>query len=75
MGPKFGRPFKKNGVLGLCLDMDKGELSFSLDGDYMGVGYTDAALKQGPLYPAVALVHEAGCKLITGLKVPACHSH
>lgn len=31
-GPNFGKRFKKNGVLGICLDMNKGTLSFALDG-------------------------------------------
>ena len=49
--------FKKKGVLGCLLDMNKGTLSFSLNGEFMGVAFTDQNLKKGPLYPAVALLH------------------
>jgi len=31
----------------------------------MGIAYSNDALKKGPIYPAVALLHCAGCKLET----------
>ena len=34
--------------------MDKGQLSFSLDGEFMGVAFEDEELKNGPIYPAIA---------------------
>jgi len=51
--------------------MTKGELSFALDGTYMGVAFQDKALKKGPLYAAVSLLHKAGCLLITGKELPS----
>lgn len=51
--------------------MNKGTLSFSLNGELMGTPYTDLKLKKGPIYPAVSLLHCAGCKLITGKLIPA----
>jgi hypothetical protein len=51
--------------------MNKGTLSFSLNGELMGTAYTDNNLKKGPIYPAVSLLHSAGCKLVTGKPVPA----
>ena len=60
-GPQYGKRFKKTGVLGVFLNMDKGTLSFSLNNEDLGVAYTDAELTRGPLYPAVALLHCSGC--------------
>ena len=51
--------------------MSTGVLAFSLNGEYMGVAYRDPKLTVGPVYPAVALLHCAGCKLRSGLKVPS----
>jgi len=56
-GNQYGKRFKKKGVLGCLLDMNKGTLSFSLNGEFMGVAFSDQNLKKGPLYPAVALLH------------------
>jgi len=70
-GVAYGKKFKKEGVLGVCLDMNKGTLSFGLDGQSFGVAYQSPALKKGPIYPAVALLHAAGCKLISGKPVPS----
>ena len=69
-GPQYGKRFKKEGVLGVFLDMNRGILSFALNGEYFGVAYTNEALKKGPIYPAVSLLHCAGCKIVTGLKAP-----
>lgn len=70
IGGPFGKKFKKTGVLGICLDMTKGSLSFALDGEYMGEAYKAEALKKGPAYAAVSLLHQAGCTLETGKPVP-----
>lgn len=70
VGPGYGEKFKTRGTLGVCLNMDKGTLSFALDGQYWGVAYQNESLKKGPIYPAVALLHCAGCKLITQKPVP-----
>lgn len=40
-GPAYGKRFKKEGVLGICLNMNKGTLSFSLNGEFMGIAFTD----------------------------------
>ncbi len=37
----------------------------------MGVAYKDAKLTSGTIYPAVALLHCAGCKIKSGLSVPS----
>ena len=57
VGPKYGKGFKKQGTLGVYLDMEKGTLSFALDGEYMGIAFEDEELKKGPIYPAIALLH------------------
>ena len=69
-GPKFGKGFKKAGTLGVFLDMNRGILSFSLDGEFLGIAFEDEELKKGPIYPAAALLHIAGCTLVTGRPAP-----
>jgi hypothetical protein len=46
--------------------MNKGTLSFALDGVSMGVAFTSDGLKKGTIYPAVSLLHCAGCKIRIG---------
>jgi hypothetical protein len=41
IGQPYGKPFKKKGILGVLLNMDLGTLSFSLDGEFMGVAFED----------------------------------
>eukprot|EP00352_Strombidinopsis_acuminata_P000865 CAMPEP_0176341200 /NCGR_PEP_ID=MMETSP0126-20121128/2181_1 /TAXON_ID=141414 ORGANISM="Strombidinopsis acuminatum, Strain SPMC142" /NCGR_SAMPLE_ID=MMETSP0126 /ASSEMBLY_ACC=CAM_ASM_000229 /LENGTH=145 /DNA_ID=CAMNT_0017685861 /DNA_START=738 /DNA_END=1172 /DNA_ORIENTATION=- len=65
-GDKYGKVFKRQGVLGIFLNMNKGTLAFAIDGQYFGVAYEDPQLKVGPIYPAVAILHNAGCTLVTG---------
>lgn len=56
-GKKYGVPFKKKGILGVYLNMDQGQLSFSIDGHYYGVAFVDESLRRGPIWPAVSLLH------------------
>jgi len=70
-GSQYGKRFKKEGVLGVCLNMNKGQLSFSLNGEFLGVAYSNDQLKKGPIYPAVSLLHCAGCKMESGKVVPS----
>ena len=51
--------------------MNKGTLSFSLDSEFLGIAFEDEELKKGPLYPAIALLHIAGCTLVTDKPAPA----
>jgi SPRY domain len=48
---------KKEGVLGVLLDMNRGTLSFSLNNILLGVAFEDEELMKGPIWPAVALLH------------------
>jgi E3 ubiquitin-protein ligase NRDP1 len=70
-GPQYGKRMKKEGVLGIFLNMDKGQLSFSLNGENLGVAFTHDGLKKGPIYPAVALLHCAGCTIKGELPIPS----
>lgn len=51
--------------------MDKGTLSFSLNGEFLGVAYEDPLLKTGPIYPAVSLLHCAACTIKGEMAIPA----
>jgi len=44
-GGQYGKRFKKEGVLGCLLNMNKGTLSFALNGEFLGVAFTDNKLK------------------------------
>lgn len=50
--------------------MNKGTLSFALNGENFGVAFTNDSLKKGPLYAAVSLLHLAGCGIRTGVPTP-----
>jgi hypothetical protein len=57
-GISFGnKTMKKEGVLGVLLDMNRGTLSFSLNNFLLGVAFEDEELKNGPIWPAIALLH------------------
>lgn len=43
--------------------MNQGQLSFGMNGKTFGVAFNDSRLKKGPIYPAVALLHCAGCTI------------
>eukprot|EP01017_Pseudomicrothorax_dubius_P048086 TRINITY_DN8699_c0_g1_i2.p2 TRINITY_DN8699_c0_g1~~TRINITY_DN8699_c0_g1_i2.p2 ORF type:complete len:129 (-),score=19.97 TRINITY_DN8699_c0_g1_i2:188-574(-) len=70
-GPAYGEKFKNDGVLGVFLDMGKGTLSFSFNGVSYGVAFENEMLKQGPIYPAISLLHKAKFTLRAGLPIPA----
>ncbi len=69
-GEQYGKHFKRQGILGVFLNMNKGKLSFAIDGINYGTAFEDEKLKKGPLFPAIALLHNSGCTLVTGLKPP-----
>ena len=70
-GPQYGKRFKKEGTLGVYLNMNKGTLAFSLNGESMGIAFTDAGLTKGPIYPTVSLLHCAGCLIKGELPIPS----
>ena len=51
--------------------MDKGQISFALDGEFFGVAFTDENLRRGPIWAAISLLHTGGCTLISGLEKPS----
>jgi hypothetical protein len=56
--------------------MNNGTLSFALNGSDMGIAFTDDKLRAGSgvsLFPAVALLHYAACK-IRAAPLPPCYS-
>lgn len=69
-GEAYGKPVKRQGVIGVFLNMNKGTLCFSIDGEYCGKAYQDEQLKTGPIFPAVSLLHLAGCTLSSGRHPP-----
>lgn len=64
--------FKRQGILGVFLNMNKGTLAYSIDGVYCGVAFEDERLKvgHGTLWPAISLLHRAGCTLVSGKEPP-----
>ena len=51
----FGERFGQGDVIGVCLDLDKGTLSFSRNGEEMGVAFDGLT---GELFPAVAFYNQ-----------------
>ena len=51
--------------------MNKGQLAISVNDEYLGIAFEDEELKTGPLWPAIALLHAAGCTLVTGRPAPS----
>ena len=43
--------------------MNKGEFSFALNGEFLGLAFSSEALKKGPILAAVSLLHCAGCSI------------
>ena len=72
---KYGKKFRKSGIIGVYLNMDHGSLSFSLNGECLGPAFIDKALEKGPIYPAVALLRVSGVILVTGKPVPPYFKH
>ena len=60
-GSSYGKRFKKEGTLGCYLNMKKGTMAFSINGESMGLAFDDSELCKGPIYPAIALLHHGGC--------------
>jgi E3 ubiquitin-protein ligase NRDP1 len=58
--------------LGVCLNMKAGTLSYSLDGEYFGIAYTDERLRVPPIYPAISFLTQGGCIVDTSKPPPAC---
>jgi E3 ubiquitin-protein ligase NRDP1 len=52
--------------------MNRGTLMISLNEELLGTAFEDEELKKGPIWPAVALLHVAGCSLVTGKVPPVC---
>ena len=69
-GKGYGKSFKKTGTLGVYLDMENGIIAFSVDHIGYGPAFIDEQLKHGPIFPAISLLHKAGCTLRSGLKIP-----
>ena len=74
-GVKYGKKFRKSGIIGVYLNMDQGALAFSLNGECFGPAFKDKALEKGPIYPAVALLRVSGIILVTGKPTPSCFKH
>ncbi|GMI41280.1 hypothetical protein TeGR_g2351, partial [Tetraparma gracilis] len=51
----YGERFGQGDIIGVCLDLDNGTLSFSRNGERMGNAFTGLA---GELYPAVAFYNQ-----------------
>ena len=69
-GGKYGKKFRTTGIVGVALDMERGTLSFALDGEYLGVAFTDDQFKIGPIYPALGIIGTCGCYLVSGKRTP-----
>ncbi|CAK60009.1 unnamed protein product (macronuclear) [Paramecium tetraurelia] len=69
-GFEYGVKFTNTGEVGVLLDMNRGVLAFSYNGNFLGKAIATEALKKGPIYPCVALLHQAGFEFQCGLPAP-----
>lgn len=46
---------KENHKIGVFVNISRGEIGFSIDGNFSNIAFKSEDLKQGPFYPAVAL--------------------
>lgn len=60
----------KSFVIGVIVNLSRGQIGFMIDGEYQGVAFEDKKLLNGPIFPAVSL--RGGCKasLLTGKDLP-----
>merc|ERR1712232_802996 len=63
MGLKYGKEVKgKSTTIGVIVNLSKGCIGFTIDGEYQGVAFEAPALFKGPIYPAVSL--RGGCRAV-----------
>lgn len=57
LGVRFGEPCKPKEAhkIGVFLNLLRGEIGFSINGQFISIAFRGEELKQGPFYPAVAL--------------------
>lgn len=58
-GMKYGKKCGSTVYIGVLLNLTRGQLSFSINGENQGTAFSCDDLKQGPFYPAVTL--REGC--------------
>ncbi|CAD8097596.1 unnamed protein product [Paramecium primaurelia] len=69
-GFEYGVKFINTGEVGVLLDMNRGVLAFSYNGNFLGKALCSEQLKKGPIYPCVALLHQAGFEYQCGIPIP-----
>jgi hypothetical protein len=63
----YGKPWVPGDVVGCCINLEMGEASFYLNGESLGVAYSNLRRGQGLVYyPAVSLAHAERCTLNFG---------
>ena len=71
MGKKYGKEVKgKTTLIGVIVNLSKGCIGFTIDGEYQGVAFEAPALFKGPIYPAIALRGGSKAILHTGKELP-----
>ena len=50
--------FESGDIISVMLDMEEGTLSYSKNGEYLGIAFQSEELKQGVFFPAVSPVFE-----------------
>ena len=67
---EYGRMFNTGDVIGVHMNQTEGTLSFSINGDDLGVAFTDLPADE-PLYPAVSLCQNTDAVKFSGFQLPA----
>ena len=68
---KYGNEAKSQVLVGVMLDIEMGQLSYTVNGQQLGIAFECKELKRGPIWPALSFKNIGACTLSSGIKRPA----
>eukprot|EP00899_Mesostigma_viride_P000846 jgi/Mesvir1/10762/Mv13829-RA.2 len=70
----YGQPWVAGDIIGCCIDLDEGQVSFMRNGVHLGVAFSNIRRKEKGLayFPAISLSHGESCTINFGAR-PLAH--